>query len=307
MKLDIFKDFERYLYTKELSQSTVGTYIYHASLIDKFLRSNYGIELEFESLPLLKGYMVSNWASSISQLSVATRSLYITSANIFFRYLHAMQYVDFDLSTALPPPPNIEKYKKLHPEEHHEKRGYSNQELKIMLEALNPNTFTGSRTKAIIVLLVSTGLRVSELASLNVGDILENDGFIYVARKGTHGAKVKVPLPKAVIDPVLEFLTKRENHGCRADMNDPLFITSSNRRMTRVEIYRCLAKVQKDVGVHTGVHTFRHTALSHIAKTADPVVARDVAGQKSISVTNRYLHSSDEEMLAAVEKLAELL
>lgn len=306
MNINIYKDFERYLFTRELSESTVKNYCRVARLIEEFIQKTYRLSYA-NNLQDIKGYMVSNWATSIMNLKITTRALYIISANVFLKFLYSMQYVSFDLSSALPPVPNIERHIKLHPDEIQPKTGYTPDEIQHMFYRTNPNTLSGTRTRALIALLVTTGLRVSEAVSLNVSDPFDSSGFMMVARKGTHGNKVKVPIPKDTHQFLREYIAKRIAAGLSAEPGDPLFVTSKGRRMNRNEIYRSLRTVQNRNGSHTGVHTFRHTALTHIAKNADPIVSRDVAGQKSINVTNRYLHSTDAEMQQAVESLATML
>lgn len=304
--MNIYKDFERYLYTRELAENTVHNYCRIAKHIEDYIAANYGISFA-DDIDQIKGYMISNWATSIMGLKVATRNNYIISANVFLRFLYTMQYVAFDLSTALPPAPNIEKHMRLHPEEKTEKTGYSTEEISAMFANIDPSSYSGSRTRALIALLVTTGLRASEAASLNVSDVLDASGFMRVARKGTHGNKVKVPIPNETVCYLRDYLRIRGSCGIETKPDTPLFVTKAGRRMTRVEIYKSLRTVQQRSGTHTGVHTYRHTALTQIAKSADPVVARDVAGQKSIDVTNRYLHSTDQEMLDAASALTALL
>lgn len=306
MKLNIYKDFERYLFTKELAESTVLHYCRVARLIEEYVSKNYGYTYD-EGLDEIKGYMISNWATSIMDLKVASRASYIISANVFLKFLYSMQYISFDLSSALPPVPNIEKHIRLHPDENQPKQGYSPEEVEKMFAHIDATTLSGCRTRAIIALLVTTGLRVSELLSLNVSDPFDPSGFMLVARKGTHGNKVKVAIPKETLKYLRKYIAMRINRNLPTEPGDPLFITKNGRRMNRTEVHRSLRTVQNRIGVHTGVHTFRHTALTQIAKNSDPVVARDIAGQKSINITNRYLHSTDAEMKEATEMLTALL
>lgn len=306
MKLNIYKDFERYLFTKELAESTVLHYCRVARLLEEYIMENYGFTYD-EGLNEIKGYMISNWATSIMELKVTTRATYILSANVFLKFLYSMQYISFNLASALPPVPNVEKYKRLHPDEIQPKQGYTPEEIERMFFRINPNTLAGCRTRAIIAMLVTTGLRVSELISLNVSDPFDPSGFMMVARKGTHGNKVKVAIPKDTLKYLRKYIAMRINHHLSTEPDDPLFITKNGRRMDRCEIYKSLKTIQLKTGTHTGVHTYRHTALTQIAKNADPVIARDVAGQKSINITNRYLHSTDAEMKEATEMLTALL
>lgn len=307
MNINIYKDFERFLFTRELAEQTVSVYCGVAKLMEKYFVENYGLTYR-NNLDSIKGYMVSNWATSIMSLKITTRKLYINAAYIFLRFLYSMQYVSFDLSAALPPIPNVNRYKAIHPDESTEKIGYTQEEIKAMMQAFPNNTFIGVRNRAIIATLTTTGLRVSELVSLNVSDpYTASDGFMRVARKGTHGNKMKVPLPANIMTYLNAYMALRREKGLPCDEDSPLFVTSAGKRLNRHRIYEAISIIQKKVGCHTGIHTFRHTALTHIAKNADPIVSRDVAGQKSIVITNQYLHSTDEEMQNAVNSLVELL
>lgn len=306
MEINIYQDYERYLQTKELSETTIHNYSRIARLMENYIRSHYDLSYH-NGLQEIKGFMISNWATSILHLKVTTRAEYIICANVFLKFLYSMQYITFDLSSALPPAPNVEKYKSMHPDEIQPKQAYTPEEIASMFRSVKDNTIAGSKIRAIIAMLVTTGLRVSELVSLNVSDPFDSSGFMMVARKGTHGNKVKVAIPKEALPYVRRYITMRIQRGISAEPSDPLFVTKNGRRMSRTEIYHVLRTVQNHVGVHTGVHTYRHTALTQIAKNADAIVARDVAGQKSVQVTNRYLHSTDADLQAATQSLSALL
>lgn len=307
MKIDIAKDFVRYLYTKELSTHTVETYLSAVKSMNKFLINEYQVSCLGDSYNQLKGYMISNWVTSIIRRKPNTRILYLRVAGIFLKYLHAMQYVDFDLSAALPPVPCASKLEALYPEQFSQKRAYTAEEIQMMLTALDPERFHSARTRAIIALLTTTGLRVSELLALKVKDVQPGVTSAFVPRKGTHGNPVEVMIPSAVQPYVKPYLLLRELKGLDCSLDSPLFINSTGKATTRYDVNNSLSALERKLGLPEGVHTFRHTALTNIAKNVDPAAARDVAGQKSISITNHYLHSTREEKLAAVEQLGNLL
>lgn len=307
MKLDVEKDFIRYLYTKELSSHTVETYLSAIKGLNKYLTNTYQLSCMDEEVSEIKGYMISNWVSSIIRRKPNTRILYLRVANIFLKYLHAMQYVSFDLSAALPPVPCASKLETLYPEHFAQKRAYTSEEIQSMLSALNPSKFHGARTRAVIAILVTTGLRVSELLALKVADVQPGVNSAYVPRKGTHGRPVEVMIPSAIQPYVKPYLLLRELKGLDCAPDAPLFVNSTGKATSRQDIHNALSILERKLGLPEGVHTFRHTALTNIAKNIDPAAARDVAGQKSIAITNRYLHTTTEEKLAAVEQLGALL
>lgn len=307
MELNVLRDFERYLFTRDLSPGTVHTYIRVARLMEAYFLEHYHLSFDPDALHLLRGYMVSNWATSIMEHKISTRILYLQTARTFLRYLYTMQYVDFDLSSALPPVPNAKRHEQIHPESVNPKRNYTHEEIQQMLHLVPPNSLRNACIRAIIATLITTGLRVSELISLTVGDSKAENGFVMVARKGTHGNKVSVPFPSVLQSYLQDYFRFRTEKGFECEDSDPLFVSVRGNPLTRIAVYGLLSSIQKKADCPTGVHTFRHTALTQLAKDADPIVSRDVAGQKSIAITNRYLHSTQQEMLDAAEKLSVLL
>lgn len=119
--IDILQDYERYLRNEDRSERTVKTYIFTVKRLQQFVLREYEVDIGDD----LKGYMISQWVTSIQNLKPTSRALYIVSAGVFLKYLYNMDYVAKDLSAALPKPPSPEKYYDNHPEEHAPKRAYT--------------------------------------------------------------------------------------------------------------------------------------------------------------------------------------
>ena len=290
LEFSLFKDYERFLRNETKSEKTIMSYIRTAKTFVDFVLANYGKKVE-ESPQDLKGFMVSMWATSIGNLKPASRAQYIIALRIFLQYLYNMDYVQKDLSAALPKPPKVNSGES-------EKRAYTIDEIRTMMNATTRKAFPTARNRAIIAVLVSTGLRASELVQLNVGDIYA--GKAKIVRKG--GLTKEIFLPEDLKPYIKSYLEMREDVW---DDDSPLFVSATAKRMSGHDLYMALSALEKQCGFPTGVHTFRHTALSALAKEANPVVARDVAGHKSFQMTNRYSHSTEEEIQNATNKIAE--
>ena len=299
--MDYIQDFQRVLRTSGASERTIADYAAIVRRMSDYIRANYNAEFEKDDV---KGFMVSNWATSIEDRKPSTRRLYHVVASKYLVFLYDLQYVSHDLSRALPKLPSLEKQYAIQPEARPDKRPYSNEEVRRMLECECGTYFETCRKNALVAALVTTGLRCSELLALTIADLIRPDNTAMIPRKGTHGNPVKVHIPPEILPVMLEYLKVRKIRVGDFSAGDPVFVSRSGAPLCRTDVYRILAKVEKSLGIPTGVHTFRHTALSEIARIADPATARDVAGQKSIEVTNRYLHSTDESMAAAVSGLA---
>ena len=319
--MNILDDFKRYLATRNLSPTTISTYCRIAHLMENFIEEKYDFRFTIEDISKLKGFMVSNWATYITKeknYRAGTRYLYILGAGFFLKYLYNMQFVDFDLSNALPPISDFVREMKdasdpaeadtqESEDDTHAKRAYTQDEVKNMIGFYKNDSYHDSRARAVIALAVCTGLRCSEIAAMNISDVMSSDSFARVPRKGTHGKKVKVAIPDGVLPYIEDYLRHRQLKHMDMSSDAPLFVSSTGKRMDRVMLYKHISRSQKSIGCPTGVHAFRHTALTMLAKSTDAVVARDVANQKSVSVTNRYLHTSDEDKLSAVNTLAGIL
>lgn len=303
--INVIRDYQRHLRSMEMADVTIVDYVRTIMLLNDWLMKEY--HMDFSTPGTIKGYMISMYCTSLQPLKISTRSTYLTITGAFLRWLHAMQYVDHDLSKAIAKLPSMSRYLASHPEEAPNKRGYTHDEIRAMLSCKRRNEFITHRDRAIVVTMLATGLRVSELASLTVADIIDKPDTLYVARKGTHGQKVPVSIASAAYPYIMRYL---EVYAARFGMyteGDALWVSETGKPLNRFDVCKSLQALQKKVGVPTGTHTLRHTMITEVTKQANPIVARDAAGQKSISVTNRYMHSTREEIREAVDLVGELI
>lgn len=303
--MNIYNDYRRYLNQRELAPLTIKSYIRAIGLCEKYIQSEYG--LSYDDLPKLKAYMFSNYISTLDDKAVTTRAAYIGAVRAFLTYLYDLQYVDFNMSRAMPKTPNVERHHTIHPDEWEPKTGYTKFEIQKMLDTQDEETFLGSRNRAIILTLAATGLRASELCALTIHDVANAEHKAKIPRKGTHEHKVEVLIPKALNEVLSKYLSIRAFDCHTVSVTEPLFISRTGAPLTRYTLYHILEEIQRSCGLKTGVHRFRHTALTEMSESSSPIVARDIAGQKNLSVTNRYLHATEEQMRDTVETVAERL
>ena len=146
-------------------------------------------------------------------------------------------------------------------------------------------------------------MRVSELCSLNIGDIDGHErGSVYVRRKG--GAWKTVEVADFAYKYIETYLKTRKD---RKDKDAPLFLTSHGCRCSGEQLYKAMRTKQNKAGVREdiqrGNHVFRHTFVSAVEKIGGGAVARDLANHKSLVVTNRYDHSTAKQRHDAVNAL----
>jgi integrase/recombinase XerD len=192
--------------------------------------------------------------------------------------------------------PDVEK---LPEEERPKEKYYTDSEIQELLRIPTPckDSPHKKRDRAVIALFLATGLRVSELCSLKIGDMKEH-GSVYVRRKG--GAWKTVDVAEFAYKYIDTYLATRDDAD---DMDAPLFVTSHGQPCSPGQMYRAMrTKQRKVVGDEKqfGNHVFRHKFVSDVEKVGGAAVARDLANHKSLVITNRYDHSTAEQRAAAV-------
>jgi integrase/recombinase XerC len=160
------------------------------------------------------------------------------------------------------------------------------------------------RDQAILEFLYSTGVRVSELVSLNWADI---DFQLEVARVLGKGSKERiVPFGRAAKEALTQYASeqrKRWNYPCRGEA--PVFLNSRGTRITTRSVARVVEKRLRQAGITAklGPHGLRHTFATHLLNGgADLRVIQEMLGHASLSTTQRYTHVNLEQLTAVYDK-----
>jgi integrase len=144
-------------------------------------------------------------------------------------------------------------------------------------------------------------MRASEACNLNISQLRDiQDGVVCCKRKG--GEMSEVNVASFVYPHVQRYLLLRGK--CAPDA--PLFVSQKGNRMTRNALWKSFASKQRELGLDTGVHRFRHTFLSDVDhhSNGSAALARDLGGHSSVAITNNYLHTTPEERRAAVNSMS---
>jgi integrase/recombinase XerD len=161
----------------------------------------------------------------------------------------------------------------------------TNTEIEQLVSGINPNTFSGARLRALIELLLATGLRISEALSLNRNFFDAGLKEIDVVGKG--GKTRLVFLNRRCLFWIKQYLDKR------FDDSDALFVTTGlpARRLARPDISRFFIHLRCRVGINKKVtpHILRHTFCTNLLNNgADITFIRDLAGHQDIATTAKY-------------------
>ncbi len=174
------------------------------------------------------------------------------------------------------------------------------QEIDRIISAIDPSTTKGLRDRAIIELLYSCGLRVSEATELRLCDLFFGEGYVRVIGKGDKQRLVPVsPLARERIQLYLE---KRE---MTKSNEEALFLNNRGNALTRVMIFTLLKKAVAAAGVQKKVspHTLRHSFATHLLEGGANIrQVQEMLGHENIVTTEIYTHLDGERLRETVEK-----
>ena len=173
---------------------------------------------------------------------------------------------------------------------------FSDAEVKRMLDAFNGCDYMAIRNKAIIAMLVDTGIRNNELCELNVDSIF--DCYINIFGKGSKERMVGISpyLQKCII----KYLNVRNGYFIHQDVGDTFFLSRSGRKLTVEAVERIVAKAGKvadvDGSIRCSPHTLRHYfAQAQLRNNLDIYSLARLMGHNNIKITQRYLQSMQDK------------
>lgn len=156
------------------------------------------------------------------------------------------------------------------------------------------------RNELIVTIFIETGIRISELVNLDVGDIDVKSKTIIVKRKG--GQKQSIPINAKLARKIKQVYKNKET-------GEPLFFSSFKKRITQRRVGMLIQKYLKLAGItkpNISVHSIRHSFCSRLLeKGVNLKTIQILAGHKNISTTERYLHI-DKSKLRKEVRLAEI-
>ena len=176
-------------------------------------------------------------------------------------------------------------------------------EIEQLLSAIDMSTPEGTRNRAMLETLYSSGLRVSELLDLRLSNLYEDMGFLKVAGKGDK--ERLVPIGRDALKHI-----KLYKEGVRCHLNikkgheDIIFLNRRGAQMTRVMVFTIIKDLAAKAGIQKTVspHTFRHSFATHLIEGgADLRAVQEMLGHESITTTEIYTHL-DRDYLKQVIK-----
>ncbi|OKL39400.1 site-specific tyrosine recombinase XerD [Pontibacter flavimaris] len=176
-------------------------------------------------------------------------------------------------------------------------------EIEELLAAIDLSTPEGTRNRAMLETLYSSGLRVSELLELRISNLYEDAGFLKISGKGEK--ERLVPIGR---DALKHIKLYREGIRCHLNIKkgheDILFLNRRGAKLTRVMVFTIIKDLAAKAGIQKTVspHTFRHSFATHLIEGgADLRAVQEMLGHESITTTEIYTHL-DRDYLKQVIK-----
>jgi integrase/recombinase XerC len=276
---------------KNFSKNTIISYKRDIIQFCDFLKkSNIKTELNKINSLLIKKWIIE---LSFSENSKTTLARKISSLKSFFKFAQKNNYIKLNPSEMIKPPKIDNKLPK-----------YLNVDETFYLidTPSNKNEFQNTRNKAILELLYSSGLRVSELASVKINDI--NFDLEIIKIKGKGNKERIVPVGQNAIEAIKKYI-KIRNLKTLKNNADTLFFNRSGNPINPRSIQNLLTKMRLLTGIRTNAtpHTLRHTMATHLLESgADLRSIQEMLGHSSLSTTQKYTHLDVTKLTNIYEK-----
>jgi integrase/recombinase XerD len=238
----------------------------------------------------LRGYVQALYASGLSARSVAR---HITTLRNCYKYLLSEQVIDSDPTALLTSPKQwstVPKY-------------LNREEIDRLLGAPDTARPNGARDKAMLELLYASGLRVSELCSLDVSDLQLQLGYVRVTGKGNK--QRLVPVGESALEALSRYLESVRNAILKGRTCRFLFVTSRGTRMTRQGFWKLLAAYGRQAGILRPLtpHIVRHSFATHLLDGgADLRSLQTMLGHADIGTTQIYTHVARSRLREVLEQ-----
>lgn len=271
--------FKQYLQLElALSKNSIQAYL---SDVEKLERFAHEAETKVKDLSFQQLLSFIKWINELG-LAERTQARIISGIKAFYTYLELEDVIAQNPSELLETPKISRKLPEV----------LDNSEIDRMLLSIDLSSSSGQRDRAILELLYSCGLRVSELTNLKINDILFEEDLILVTGKGDK--QRIVPIGKTALHHIGLYLNHyRKPQKESTDKESTLFLNLRGRGLSRVYIFKKIKEIALSVGISKNIspHTFRHSfATALVEAGADLRAVQQMLGHKSITTTEIYTH-----------------
>ena len=275
---DIISSYYTYLQLeKGLSPNSIDAYKKDFQKLNRFL------DAEKITYTAVTYNILQQFVAQLNDLGIHPRSQARTISGIrsFFHFALLDGYIQSDPTELLETPKIGLKLPEI----------LSIDEINQIIHSVDLSLPDGHRNRAMIEVLYSCGLRVSELVGLRCSDIYADEGFIRVEGKGSK--QRLVPISTVALNEISRNLLSRENVVIKKGYEDSLFLSRRGTSLSRLMVFLIIKKQVQQVGIKKNVspHTFRHSFATHLYEGGANLRAIQLMlGHEKITTTEIYTH-----------------
>lgn len=262
---------------RNYSGNTLEAYILDINKLLKFLKDN-GISPEAAKLSDIQCF-----AASLHDIGISPRSQcrILSGVRAFYKYLYLDGYIKDDPTELLESPKLGD----------HLPEVLTTEEVDRLEQAIDLSKWEGQRNKAIIEVLFSCGLRVSELVNLKMSALYLDEQFVRIMGKGNK--ERLVPISENAIKQLKYWFIDRSHMSIKPGEEDYVFLNRRGAHLTRTMILIMIKRLGAEAGIQKTIspHTLRHSfATALLEGGADLRAIQSMLGHESIGTTEIYTH-----------------
>ena len=279
---DIINRYNTYLrLEKSLSANSIDAYL---TDLDKLLRF---AEDEKKDVKEISYDDLQQFIAQLRDIGIHPRSQarIISGIKSFYRFLLLDNYITNDPTELLESPKIGLKLPEV----------LTVNEINSILDTIDLTLPEGQRNRAMLEVLYSCGLRVSELTGLRYSDIYPKEGFIRVEGKGSK--QRLVPISEVALREIKNYLYDRNSVVVKKGFEDILFLSRRGTALSRIMVFHIIKQQTEAAGIHKNVspHTFRHSFATHLLEGGANLRAiQEMLGHEKITPTEIYTHIDRE-------------
>jgi len=282
------KGFQAYLkLEKGLSENSIQAY---SGDIDKLEQYGTGHNLKPETVALSDLHQFITWVNELGMLP-SSQARVLSGVKSFYKYMLIEDLIRTDPAELLEAPKKQRKLPTV----------LSYEDIEKLIATIDLSKPEGTRNKAIIEVLYSCGLRVSELTELKLSNLYLDIEFIKVFGKGSK--ERLVPIGSEAIKALQIWIEQVRVHiPIKKGEEDLVFLNRRGSRLSRVYVFMLIKQLAELAGIKKSIspHTLRHSFATHLVEGgADLRAVQEMLGHESITTTEIYTHL-DREYLKTV-------
>ena len=272
---------------KHLSDNTIDSYMRDLAQFAHYILRMYDVPPK-----KVEPEMISNYMNRLYELGreKSSQARALSGIKSFFNYLLLEEIIDSSPAELIEAP----KSSRPLPDT------LSTEEIDRLIGSIEDSTTKGLRDRAILEVLYSCGLRVSELCDLKLGDLFFAEGYIRVIGKGNK--QRLVPVSSIARSRIQLYMDVRQKDKQKEEI---LFLNNRGKKLTRVMIFTIIKQAAQRAGIDKKIspHTFRHSFATHLLEGGANIrQVQELLGHENILTTEIYTHLDDSHLRQTLEE-----